>query len=495
MGQRGRSAHALPGWFFRHHFRMFHLHPLGSGPATRPPSGPAPVRALLPQVPVTTRTLARAPLCVALAAALTACFRTPQPEADAGTALVKQLAGAGEAHAQGTAAPRRAAARPDDPAPPVIRGIYVSAYAAGDPVQRAKLLALTDATELNTWVVDVKDEDGVRYRSALPLAVEATHVRSIPIRDLRGLADTLRAHGIHAIARVVVFKDPRLSRARPDWSIRQPNGALWKDKVGNTWVNPWDRRVWEYDISIAEEAARAGFHEIQFDYVRFPEAYRSLPQQVFPTAVGKKADAITGFLTEAAARLHPLGALVTADVFGLTMNDPLDVGIGQQWERVSSTVDHVLPMVYPSHYFPTHLPGIRRPNRMPYEPVFTSVGEGVIRNRRLEQAGVRPARIVPWLQAFTATWNDRGFRYGPAQVRAQTQALYDLGLEDWIFWNPSSNYDAVAAGFERTAVARAKPFTPPAHLVAQVDRFDREGVAAARALVVQTLSPAGAPGQ
>ncbi|HEX8243926.1 MAG TPA: putative glycoside hydrolase [Longimicrobium sp.] len=444
---------------------------------------------------MTTRTLARAPLCVALAAALTACFRTPQPEADAGTALVKQLAGAGEAHAQGTAAPRRAAARPDDPAPPVIRGIYVSAYAAGDPVQRAKLLALTDATELNTWVVDVKDEDGVRYRSALPLAVEATHVRSIPIRDLRGLADTLRAHGIHAIARVVVFKDPRLSRARPDWSIRQPNGALWKDKVGNTWVNPWDRRVWEYDISIAEEAARAGFHEIQFDYVRFPEAYRSLPQQVFPTAVGKKADAITGFLTEAAARLHPLGALVTADVFGLTMNDPLDVGIGQQWERVSSTVDHVLPMVYPSHYFPTHLPGIRRPNRMPYETVFTSVGEGVIRNRRLEQAGVRPARIVPWLQAFTATWNDRGFRYGPAQVRAQTQALYDLGLEDWIFWNPSSNYDAVAAGFERTAVARAKPFTPPAHLVAQVDRFDREGVAAARALVVQTLSPAGAPGQ
>ncbi|HEX6746512.1 MAG TPA: putative glycoside hydrolase [Longimicrobium sp.] len=445
---------------------------------------------------MTTRTLVRAPLCVALAASLTACFRTPSPETDAGAALVKQLAGAGEAHAQAAAPPAlpaRARSRPDDPAPPVIRGIYVNAYAAGNPVRRKELLALTDSTELNTWVVDVKDEDGVRYPSALPLAVEATHVRSIPIRNLRGLADTLRAHGIHPIARIVVFKDPRLSRARPDWSIRQPSGGLWHDKVGNTWVNPWDRRVWDYNLAIAEEAVRAGFREVQFDYVRFPEAYRSLPTQVFPTAVGKKADAITGFLAEAGARLHPLGASITADVFGLTMNDPLDVGIGQQWERVSSTVDHVLPMVYPSHYFPTHLPGIRRPNRMPYETVFASVGQGVIRSRRLESAGVKSARIVPWLQAFTATWNDRAFRYGPAQARAQTQAVYDLGLEDWIFWNPNSNYDAVAAGFERSAVGRAKPFVPPVHMARQVDVLDREGAAAARQLVAS--QPSGALGQ
>jgi hypothetical protein len=409
-------------------------------------------------------------------------------------ALTAELV-ATRAEAHPAPAGRPAARPPRETVPPIVRGIYVSSYAIGSPVSRRGLLALTDTTELNTWVVDVKDEDGVRFHSRVPLAREASHWGSIPVRDLRALVDTMKAHDIYPIARVVVFKDPRLSRARPDWSIRTPKGELWRDHQRITWVSPWDRRVWEYNIQVAEEAARAGFREIQFDYVRFPEAYRSLPQQVFPTAVGKKADAITGFLAEAAARLHPLGALVTADVFGLTMNDPLDVGIGQQWERVSSTVDHVLPMVYPSHYFPTHLPGIRRPNRMPYETVFTSVGEGVIRNRRLESAGVRTARIVPWLQAFTATWNDRGFRYGPAQARAQTQALYDLGLEDWIFWNPSSNYDAVAAGFERTAVARGKPFTPPAHLVAQVDGFDREGVAAARALVAQTLSPGGTPGQ
>ncbi|MBV9109332.1 MAG: hypothetical protein JO306_07995, partial [Gemmatimonadetes bacterium] len=325
---------------------------------------------------MTTRTLVRAPLHAALAVSLTACIGTQSNDRDAGAALVSQLAGTGEAHAQAASPPHRTPLR-QDAAPPVIRGIYVNAYVAGNPITRNRLLALTDSTEINTWVVDVKDEDGVRYPSALPLAVEATHVRSIPVHDLRALVDTMVAHGIHPIARIVVFKDPRLSRARPDWSIRTPEGQLWRDKVGNTWVNPWDRRVWDYDLSIAEEAVRAGFREIQFDYVRFPEAYKSLPTQVFPTAVGKKSDAISGFLAEAAARLHPMGASITADVFGLTMNDPGDVGIGQQWERVSSTVDHVLPMVYPSHFFPTHLPGIRRPNRMPYETIFTSVGEGV----------------------------------------------------------------------------------------------------------------------
>ena len=439
----------------------------------------------------------RAPLAAALVAATAACSSDPRATGrDPGAALVSQLTSPAEAHAQ-PAAPPHPAARPDDPAPPVIRGIYVTAYAAGNPITRRKLLDLTDSTEINTWVVDVKDEDGVRYRSALPLALEATHQKSIPVRDLRGLADTLAAHGIHAIARVVVFKDPRLSRARPDWSIRAPGGGLWKDHVGNTWVNPWDRRVWEYDVSIAEEAVRAGFREIQFDYVRFPEAFRSLPPQVFPTAVGTKADAISGFLEFAASRVHPLGGTITADVFGLTMNDPLDVGIGQQWERVSSTVDHVLPMVYPSHYFPTHLPGITRPNRMPYETVFTSVGEGVIRNNRLRSAGVKPARIVPWLQAFTATWNDRAYRYGPAQAQAQMQAVYDLGLEDWIFWNPNSHYDAVAGAFQRHPVGRAKAFVPPAHLVAQVDRFDREGAATSRARVAAQRANAtpGALGQ
>ena len=133
-----------------------------------------------------------------------------------------------------------------------------------------------------------------------------------PLRDLRVVADTLHAHGIWAVARIVVFKDPALSKARPDWSIRTPTGALWRDKVGNTWVSPWDERVWEFNLAAAEEAARAGFDEIQFDYVRFPEAYRSLPRQVHPRAPqgARKSDAIAAFLSRASERLRPLGVAV-----------------------------------------------------------------------------------------------------------------------------------------------------------------------------------------
>lgn len=378
--------------------------------------------------------------------------------------------------------PPPAKPRPRDAVPPIIRGLYVSSYAIGNPAKRAALLALADSTEINAFVVDVKDEDGVRFPSEVAVARQAAHERSIPVRDLKAVVDTLRAHGIHPIARVVVFKDPRLSRLKPEWSIRNPDGSVWRDRQGLSWVSPWDREVWEMNIAVAEEAVRAGFREIQFDYVRFPEQYRSLPTQVHPEAdsTGNRTDAIAGFLAAARERLHPLGATVTADVFGLTMNESRDVGIGQQWERISATTDAVLPMVYPSHYFPTHLAGIRRPNRMPYETVHASVGMGVVRSERLRAAGVEPARIIPWLQAFTATWNDRGFPYGPQQARDQIRALYALGIEDWIFWHPGSNYSQIAGAFHRETAPEARAAAVPAALTATVDRLDREGAAAER---------------
>ena len=116
------------------------------------------------------------------------------------------------------------------------------------------------------------------------------------LRNLKAFVDTLHAHQIYAVARVVVFKDPVLSKAKPDWSIRQPNGSLWVDKAGNTWVSSWDKEVWDYNLDISEEVARAGFDEIQFDYVRFPEPYKSLPAQVHPEAQGDRTDAIAAFL-------------------------------------------------------------------------------------------------------------------------------------------------------------------------------------------------------
>jgi hypothetical protein len=436
-----------------------------------------------------TRSLRPAPL-LALALALAACNAQPgrqDPARLARAGMVSQLLPSATEAAAAQSPPR-----PEPPAeapsvaprkaPDHVRGIYVTAYAAGSPRRMAQLLALADTTEINTFVVDVKDESGVLYDShsdqLRPFEVKWKR----PFGSLRTVADTLHAHDIWAVARIVVFKDPALSKAKPDWSIRTPGGALWRDKVGNTWVSPWDERVWEFNLAAAEEAARAGFDEVQFDYVRFPEAYKSLPRQVHPRAPqgGRKPDAIAAFLSRASERLRPLGVAVGADLFGLSMDDAGDVEIGQQWETLSVRVDHLYPMVYPSHYFPTHLPGIRHPNRMPFETISTAVGMGVVRNQRLRQAGGGPARTIPWLQAFDAPWVDRGYRYGPQQARAQIDAVYGVGLEDWVFWNAGSRYDRVAGAFAREDAPHARTYSPPLAVVRQVNRFEGWGVRQAR---------------
>jgi hypothetical protein len=368
-----------------------------------------------------------------------------------------------------------------DRAPAQLRGLYLNAYAAGGPRLR-HLLDIADKTEINAFVVDVKDERGLHYRSQLALPMQLTAPSELTIRDLKAFADTLHAHGLYVIGRVVLFKDPVLSKARPDWSVQQAGGALWRDKAGNTWVSPWDENVWAYNLEIAEEVAKAGFDAIQFDYVRFAEPYKSLPPQVHPKARGARTDAIAGFLNEAKRRLHPLGVAVTADVFGLSPNDPRDVNIGQQWETIASTADHILPMMYPSHYLPSHLPGVPRPDLMPYETLFKSAGMARLRNDRLTQAGVTPARVVPWLQAFSAPWLGRNHQeYGGTQVRQQKQGVYDVGFDDWVLWHPGSKYDHILSGLDaQTASHRKAQYTPPADILRTVDLFERQGIREAR---------------
>ncbi|HET7275205.1 MAG TPA: putative glycoside hydrolase [Longimicrobiaceae bacterium] len=377
------------------------------------------------------------------------------------------------------AEPAPAPPTPRESAPDIIRGLYINAYQAGSDRRLHQLMAIADTTEINTFVVDVKDERGIRYNTEIPLAQELADEKEIMLGELSELADTLQAHDIYSIARIVLFKDPILSKARPDWSVKQPNGELWVDKAGNTWVSPWDKDVWDYNLDIAEEVARAGFDEIQFDYVRFAEPYASLPPQIHPEAEGDKTDAIAAFLNEAKRRLHPLGVVVAADVFGLSPNTPDDVNIGQQWETIASTADHILPMMYPSHYLPTHLPGVPNPNRMPYETIYKSAGMAVLRNDAMREVGVQPARVIPWLQAFSASWLG-DFEYGPEQLKDQIRGVYAVGLEDWILWHPGSQYEPYLSVFEDTLQSHAMEYTPPADVLAVLERFENQGIHAAR---------------
>ncbi|MGQ0815042.1 MAG: putative glycoside hydrolase [Gemmatimonadota bacterium] len=364
-------------------------------------------------------------------------------------------------------------------APAVIRGIYLNAYAAGSRTRLATLLALADSTEINTFVVDVKDEKGMRYRTELPLQQRIGG--EVTISNLKTLVDTMKAHDIWTVARIVVFKDPMLSSTKPEWSIKNPSGDLWRDKAGNTWVSAWDTSVWAYNIEIAEDVLRAGFDEVQFDYIRFPEPFPSLPKQIHPHAKGDRTDAIVQFLNKAKPRVHALSGVLAADLFGLSPNDPADVQIGQQWERILIAADHVLPMTYPSHYLPTHLKGVPKPNTMPYETVVHSVGMGVVRAQQLREGGAKTARVIPWLQGFSAPWVTRNFPYGPEQAAAQIRGVYDAGVDDWIFWHPGSKYELIAAAFARgEAKAHAKQLPLTAGMKAQLELVERMGSKAAR---------------
>jgi hypothetical protein len=337
-----------------------------------------------------------------------------------------------------------------DPTPgPAIRALYVNRWASQSTRRMAKLIAAADSTEINGLVIDMKDEFGLNYHSLNP-AFERNGGAANKLRSVARLLDTLKAHDIVPIARIVVFKDSVTARIHPEWTIRKTDGSIWRDKKGIAWVNPYHHELWNYNIGVAEELAKLGFPEIQFDYIRFPEPYKSLPKQVFPDANGvSKPDALAAYLAEARGRLHALGARSTADIFGLvtTVEGPLEVG--QDWEKVSPNLDVVLPMVYPSHY-PHGSFGIANPNAEPYKIVNHAIARARERDHKL---GIQePEHIRPWLQAFSLGKPD----YGAAQLEAQKQAVYDAGYDGWVLWNPGSIYDPVMAGLEKTFVSRKK---------------------------------------
>lgn len=317
----------------------------------------------------------------------------------------------------------------------------------------AELIAIADSTEINAFVIDMKDEFGLNFESSDTLVKRnAGNAGHVP--HLKEMLDTLHAHHILPIARLVTFKDSVAARNNPQHVIRKPDGTPWRDKKGLTWVDPYDHAIWEYDIRVAVEMAKMGFGEVQFDYIRFPEPYKSLPNQVFRDANGvTKPKALAAFFRTACPRVHAAGARCTADIFGLVTTVPGALEIGQQWEELAPHADVLLPMVYPSHY-PHGSFGAERPNAEPYKIVFAAIHHAHERDVKLGIAAGNHVR--PWLQAFSL----KGMtpKYGAAELEEQKRAVYDAGYDGWTLWNPGSVYEPFLAGLEKKELSRKKPF-------------------------------------
>ena len=323
--------------------------------------------------------------------------------------------------------------------PEHVRALYLNAWAAGSQKKLAKLIDIAVRTEVNAFVIDIKEAGELSYPSSVALAREVGANREY-IRNVRTLLTKLKDNGIFPIARIVVFKDPLLATARPALAIKNRAGAVWRDNKGTAWVDSYNRKVWDYNIALAREAIELGFAEVQWDYVRFPDAPKAfLNQAVYPAAAGRrKDDAIREFMLYAREQLADTKVPITADVFGLTVSTTGDMGIGQQWEKMVDAVDVILPMVYPSHFIPGNY-GLKNPNAAPYRTIKRSMEDARARSQMPNAAIIRP-----WLQAFTLGPP----RYGPAHVRAQIDAVLDAGLHEWVLWSPGSNYDPAALALE-----------------------------------------------
>lgn len=387
-----------------------------------------------------------------------------------------------------------------------VKGIYVTGAMAGTSGMD-DLIALVDRTELNTMVIDVKNDDGrVVYEMDTPMVSEIGSSKKL-VSDMPSLIQKCKEHDIYLIARIVAFKDPFLAENRTDLALHDESGNLFRDSSGLAWVNPYKEEVWKYLLEIAEEAVAIGFDEIQFDYIRFATDSGMKNVDFGPEAEGKSREAvITEFVEYASERLHSQGIPVSADVYGIVIDSELDASlVGQNYYEMSKYLDYISPMVYPSHYGPGNL-GLAVPDAQPYETIYRSMsasrrvlaglegpeeeveavsgndiplktedvsGNDVSQDAAVESVGIvsqetaavsgngavsagartelpdpkemEPAeeiraQVRPWLQDFTATWVDGHITYGPEEIRAQIQAVYDAGYEEWILWNAANRY-------------------------------------------------------
>jgi hypothetical protein len=314
----------------------------------------------------------------------------------------------------------------DSRLPSEIRGVHVTEGLASLPGKLESYLALK-SHGLNTIELDVKDENGyVGFISPDMPALARRVGAARPYYDAKKVVEDARKAGVYLIGRVVVFEDPTLTTGDPALGIQSKYGGVWKTPAGLGWANEYDPRVWKYDVDIAVAAAKAGFDEIQFDYVRFPTD-GDIAAAVWPHKRAQpRATTIYDFLKYAAGRLHKLHVRVSADVFGLSASR--DLGIGQTPRQIGKVLDAIYPMVYPSHYNPGEY-NLIEPEAFPYATVVHSLHDFDT------QTHGEKVRIVPWLQDFSLR-----VTYGPEQVGQQIDAARAMHAKGFLLWNPEGLY-------------------------------------------------------
>ncbi|MCX7842141.1 MAG: putative glycoside hydrolase [Clostridia bacterium] len=326
------------------------------------------------------------------------------------------------------------------------RAVYLTGWSAGNMTKLQQIIELINTTELNAVVLDIKDDDGkVGYETGIQ---EVREIGGWERKyDVDKVIKLLHENNIYVIGRLVCFKDPILPNKRVDLAYKSVNGGVWRDNRGRAWVNPLNKDSWQYILNIAKEAADKGFDEIQYDYIRFPNAGDGGNVKLIDFGPNfdpnTKSDFIAEFLRISMKEIREgKGIPLSADLFAIAaVGTADDKTLGQNWEKLCAETDYICPMAYPSHYAPGQsIRGVTfaKPDLEPYAVVYQTLMTGKERLEKLEKKAI----IRPYLQAFSAPWLGAGNwqRYGAKQIREQIKAVYDAGYDEWILWAPDNVY-------------------------------------------------------
>jgi len=333
------------------------------------------------------------------------------------------------------------------PPPVQVKGIWVGAWFIVEPGRLDNFIDLCETTEINTLVIDIKDEYG---HVTIPMDSDNFPVnQNILLENMGEIIEDLKSRGIYTIARVPCFKDSRRSERAPEFAHRNTDGNLWRDPRGYAWLNPYEEENWDYIAQICLQAARLGFDEIQLDYVRFPvEGIRSMRD---PKGDDERtyAEVVAEFITFIRDTMLEVGVRTSADVFGIIAISDRDARLlGQELPLLLPALHYISPMIYPSHFANIRQNGtgqiingklFETPDKEPYDVIYNTLQHFL---RAMDPDSTDQAIIRPFLQDFTAGYLGEGMfiPYGAEEVRAQIQAVYDAGLHEWILWSNHSRY-------------------------------------------------------
>lgn len=328
-----------------------------------------------------------------------------------------------------------------------VKGIYLTENTAANPERVDELIGYLNSNDLNAMVIDIKNDHG---HVTTDFNSDDAHIQKNTkpvISDINALMKRFEEEQVYPIARIVAFKDSLLAKEEPGMSFLNPDGSIWEYGNGELFINPFLKETWDYAVNVGIEAAKVGFKEVQFDYVRFPEVFSNDDNGLFYdmgefadldlTPTEKRVKAISDFVAYAREKLMPYGVEVSVDIFGYAATVSEASGIGQDFSAISNNVDVISSMIYPSHWGPGNF-DLSAPDLYPYEVVDEYMK---VELPLLESLENMPT-TRPWLQDFTASYLGAGYykEYGQAEVMAQVQALKDHGVTEFLLWNAGNVY-------------------------------------------------------